>query len=692
VKDLKAIRFVEGSKISHDYKGNQVETFSYRDLVMKSVPAIGIPCKQNGLIVVDVDVADGINHLKDGREWWAKFAAENGVPNTYMVKSRSGGFHFYFKLPAAVNPDTFAPPAQLADGVDLKWNGWVGAPPSRGYSVLSGTIADIIEAPPSLMAEISRCIKGGAVKEYEFTGNYNNVLEIHRPYSEEQIRDLRNRIESAQSVASLSYSEWRDGLFSLKAGIQDPAILEDLALKWTYNKSYSPGDEFKAREIVARATAHGGVGPGTIFSILGNVALREGTPIINSPFTSQEIFDRSKCTLKINQNGGVKIHPSESNAASIIGAMYEPSDLYHDIRQDLYILKGKAISDVELLNTITPQLQSISGGLGLENFKMGTISGGLDVLLTMRQIDPHLTWLEELKWDGKSRIDTFFPVYVGVDDTDYTRAVSKNFWISMAARGLQPGIKFDSMVVLEGHEGIRKSSLVQAIGGEYTFTPSTTKVMEDLDDLRKMHQSIIVELPELMGLVGQDANKVKAFLSKPFDHIRGLYSKKAMKRLRGFVFMGTTNSSKYLAADMGVRRFWPLKIPSSVKSIDLWSINADREQLFAEAVVRFKKGENFYEVPMDDLTATVRTRAVTEPLMAPIRDFVPMLGPTFRLTEIYQRLEISSFVPRGFNMQVARRIENALKFLGYQEFHVEEGAVWGKSIPQEVQATLSNFI
>lgn len=674
-QDLQAIRYLENTKISHDYDGQNITTFSYRELIEIKSPCIGIPCKLNRLIVIDVDV-EGPTHKKDGREWWTKFSMENGIPETYTVQTRSGGFHFYFRLPETVNPDTFSPPATLADGVDIKWNGWVGAPPSAGYSIIKGNVLTIATAPPSLMAEISARIKGRGQKEYQFDGQYCDELNLHRPFSPEQIKDLTAKLEWAQGCAVLSRSEWRDGLFSLKSGIEDPAILHDLAMKWTHNQSYQPGDELQAEEIIARARTHGGIGPGTIYGLLKNIAIRNGSPLISSPFSKNEILDRSKIVFRINTDGVLKCEASESNAASVLGAMYNPDELYNDVRQDSYIFKGRPMSDVELVHTLTPMVQSSTHGLGLEKFKMNIIASGLDVLMNARKIDPHLTWLNSLVWDGIPRIDTFWVNYVGVEDSEYVRAVGKNFWIALAARGISPGIKFDSMVILEGDEGLRKSSLVEAIGGEYTFTPSTEDLMSDTDELRKMHQSIIVELPELMGLMGHKPTKVQAFLTKPFDHIRALYAKRAMKKMRGFVFVGTTNNKKYLSVEMGARRFWPIIIPKSAGVINMGAIQVDRDQLFAEAVARFKKGESFHQVPMEDLKHRIKGKTLHEPLLGPIKDLIPSLGPQFMIAEIYQKLELSGFVPRGLNAQVAKRIETSLRMLDAEEFETSDGPKW----------------
>lgn len=663
VQDLKAIRFMQGTKVSHDYEGNKVTTFSYRELVERNSPAIGIPCRQNKLIVVDVDVA-GPTHKKDGREFWSNFVQEYGIPETYTVRTPTGGFHFYYSLPESVNPDTFSPPAELAAGVDIKWNGWVGAPPTTGYDVYYGNLGKIQTAPPSLMAYISTLTKGKTAKTFDAA---SPALELHRPFSEAQIHELKNKIEWLQTNGSLSRSEWRDGLFALKAGIDDPILLDELVERWTMNRNYSPGDEELARDMVARANKQGPIGPGTILAILRQVAIREGAPAVDTPWTTQEIFDRSKIQMGFNKDGSIKVEVSESNAAALLGAIFDDKTLYHDIRTDLYIYKGRSHSDSELVNMFMPIIQSPAYGLGLEKFRKAAVSAGLDILMASRQKDPHKEYLNSLVWDGVKRIEKFFPEYVGSEDSEYTRLVSKNFWVSLAARGLRPGCKFDSMVVLEGHEGIMKSSLVEAIGGEYTFAPSRKDALDNLDELRKMHQSVIVELPELMGLVNEPAEKVKAFLAKPFDHIRALFAKKAMKNLRGFVFVGTTNSDKYLSAAMGVRRFWPIKIPRNIKAIKMAAIISDRDQLFAEGKALYLEGIPYWTVPAKMLDAIVESRVMDEPLMSPIREMIPSLGNSWTSTDVYRRLEASGMVTRGLTTGILSRIESAMIRLGYEQ-------------------------
>lgn len=671
--DLYAIRFVEGTKISHDYQDKDVNLFSYRDLINRGVPCIGIPCKQNKLLVIDIDVK-GESHSKDGREWWANFSENEGIPPTYTVSTRSGGYHFYFKLPESVNPDTFSPPASLADGVDIKWAGWVAAPPTAGYAPIIGDVSKIQVAPPSLMAEISSKIQRGGTREFTFDPMAPATLALHKPFTSDQLRDLEGKILWIQQNVALTREEWRNGLFAFKAGIEDAETLEYFATKWTQNRAYMPGDEKQAMAICERADRFGSIGPGSIFGIIGSIMARSQASQAITKYSFQEIMDKAGCIMRTRKDGKMGTDVSESNAAAILAAMFDKEDLYFDVRQDFYIFNGKAIGDQDLLNTLVPYIQSDRVGLGLDKFKKSIIESGIEILMNLRRVDPHALWLSELKWDGIPRIDMFWSTYAGIEATPYTTALGKNFWLSLAGRGLNPGCKYDSMIILEGAEGIMKSSLVQAIGGEYTFAPATNNLMSDTDELRKMHQSVLVELPELMGLIDQDPNKVKAFMSKSFDHIRPLYAKKAIKSLRGFIFIGTTNNNRYLSADMGIRRFLPLKMPKG-SQVNIGGIQTDREQLFAEAVHRYKQGETFYEVPKEALAKQVNRKVVSEPLLSPIEEIVRDLVDIKPLI-VYQRLESLGYIPRGLSHNVNKRIETSLKILGYEESH--DGTCWVK--------------
>ena len=672
MKDLKAIRFFyDGKKkVSHDLIGKNIEYFSYQDLVSRNLEGIGIHGKINNIIIIDIDVPSD-THKYDGRAWWTKFATENDLEPTYTVSTRSGGFHYYYYLPDHVNPDTFQAPATLSKGVDVKWNGWVAAPPSEGYDVIHGSHDTIADAPKALLDVMMLRKTMGHDTAHEISYEEGMTLQLPKPFTPKQIKQLRNHLEWMQVNAELSREEWRNGLFALKAGLNDDAILQEFVEKWTYNRNYSDGDENQAQGIIDRADKYGSVGPGTIFAIIKDIRLRQGAVIESVDMTPQEVRERSGVEIKVNDDGGLSCIASETNISAIISALFTVEELYLDSRKDVAVFKGREVDSKDLLHTVMPIIQCKRTGLGLEKITKNIIIGALDVLLHHRRKDPHVIWLKSLEWDQVPRIDSFFSKYVGADASEYITAVSKNFWIALCARAMRPGCKFDHIVVLEGKEGIRKSSMIEAIAGEYTYAPSTKRSLEQPEDLKKMHQSIIVELPEMMGLIGEDANVVKAFLSKSRDSMRKLYRESANTAKRGFIFVGTTNDSKYLSFDMGARRFWPVRITRD-GHIDTNAILMDREQLFAEAMERLANGESYHEVPEAEHNAIAKSRVTKTPMYHVL--YAHLLGrEEITMAELVSELRITGSIATDISPAVAKKLYDSLKIIG---FHESADGIW----------------
>lgn len=669
--ELKAVRLIPGTKITKDTQGGNTELYTYRDLVNANIPDIGIHAKLNRLVIIDVDVP-GNTHKHDGRGWWFEFVRLNNIPLTYTVQSRSGGYHFYYALPPHIDADHFHPPGSLALGVDVKYNGFVGAPPTLGYRLiypeiapgesLQGAHAAIAQIPPALFNELLRKAQEGAPS---LTFENVNGAALRRTFSEQQIAELQYKIRWIQENATLTRDQWRDGIFSLKSGLYDrPELLQDLVTAWTCNRSFEQGDIEAAMDICENADAFGRVGPGTIFGIIDEVFKGSGFVSPGATNTAHEILDKAGIIPDIDKKGKIKVQPSEANAAAIFGAMYPPEDLFWDTRQDLYVFKGKPASDEMIVNAVIPTIQKPLAGFGLEKLGKRILSDGLDVIMFQRQVDPHREYLNNLRWDGVERIETCLIDYLGTEDCEYNRRLGVNLWTALAARGLQPGCKFDHVFVFEGYEGLKKSSFVEFIGGQYTYAPSTSDIFENLDCLRSMHQSVIVELPELKGLIDSDSETAKAFIAKPYDHIRGLWAKKAMRRDRGFLIMGTTNSKSYLQKDMGIRRWWPIRVPRRPNGIDIEGLRAVRDQLFAEGVQRFRNGHEFWFMPEELLAPMVSERQQD----TKIKKFIAeIMGASegFTKLQVFSELSKLGLIHKKLTPQIEIQIEDALSELGY---------------------------
>ena len=646
---IKAIRIVPGSKITHDdWKNDQY--FNLEDLIARSIPAIGIPAITNRFLIIDVDSQENDVHAHSGVEFWKKFAVENEIPPTYTVRTPNGGYHFYFYLPKEVDSALFKPIKQLSKGVDVVYRGYVQAPPTPGYEAINGSLLDVAEAPVTLMAAV--------VRKLSLVEDDDPFKDIHAPLNDVQIERLERSIQWVQANEGLTYHEWFQGLISLKAGVRDEETLERLALMWTQNQNYSSGDEDQALSILENATANGGIGPGTIIAMIREKMMQKGSPALVEELSQRDVIERSGVPVSINpKTGAILIPPTDTNIARICDVVPELSEsrIYFDTRMDSYIMDGVQVDDQRIINRMITLLQS-SHGLGFTNFSRAAIASALQLLMDHRRRDPHLEWLQTLEWDGTPRIDTFFPRYVGTEDNDYIRAVGKNLFISLAARGLNPGCKMDNVIILEGPEGIRKSSLVEVLAGKYYLSLSSDEKLNNVETLRKMHQSCIVEIPELVSLINRDAESIKAIITTKVDRVRDLFARKAYDRKRGFIMIGTTNESEYLNESMGYRRYWPIKI---TKHIDLDRIIIDRDQLYAEGVVRFKRAEEYWRVPKS-FQEEIRQRQVIDPLTHAVEEAVMSQDNFMTVEEIFQVLKFRDLMSSGLDKNKRERITGIL--------------------------------
>ena len=206
-------------------------------------------------------------------------------------------------------------------------------------------------------------------------------------------------------------------------------------------------------------------------------------------------------------------------------------------------------------------------------------------------VHPVRDWLVSLKWDRKPRVDDWLIKFGGAEDTIYTRGVGKNFLLGAVARVVAPGSKVDSMPILEGPQGIGKSTLLRVLTGEQWFLETSIEIGSK-DGYQALRRKWIVELGELDALTRSEVSRVKQFLSASKDTYRPSYGRSMIDFNRQCVFAGTVNpeGGGYLKDGTGARRFWPIP----VTKIDLRGLKAVREQLWAEAIFRYRKCERWH--------------------------------------------------------------------------------------------------
>jgi predicted P-loop ATPase len=211
------------------------------------------------------------------------------------------------------------------------------------------------------------------------------------------------------------------------------------------------------------------------------------------------------------------------------------------------------------------------------------VSDAVRVVAEQRSRHEVRDYLEGLTWDGTFRIPTWVSRYLGAEQTDYIELVSKFFLTSAVARVMSPGCKVDTMIVLEGEQGARKSTALRVLFGDEWFS-DTPLDLESKDRFLAMQGSWCCEWPELDGMGRVGINRLKSFLSSQRDKFRPPYGSRTMEIPRQCVFAGTTNPQVYLRDETGNRRFWPILCGR----IDIAGLQADRDQLWAEALLRYE--------------------------------------------------------------------------------------------------------
>jgi predicted P-loop ATPase len=216
-----------------------------------------------------------------------------------------------------------------------------------------------------------------------------------------------------------------------------------------------------------------------------------------------------------------------------------------------------------------------------------TVERALAVIAERTIVHPVRDYLRGQKWDGVKRIDTMLHVYFGTDDTTYTRGVGRRWMISAVARVERPGCQCDCTLILEGAQGIGKTSGFRALVPEPTLYADTGINIGDKDSYQNLHGAWLYGLDELDSLKRGDLTRTKNFLSQTIDRYRPSYGRRVKAFARQTIFCGTTNEDEYLTDSTGNRRFWGVRVKCQV---DVAAIRRDRDQLWAEALVLYRTG------------------------------------------------------------------------------------------------------
>jgi hypothetical protein len=503
--------------------------------------------------VLDIDPRHG------GDESLESLELKHGkLPDTLAAVTPTGGKHLYFALPPDFVVRNSA--GKIGPGIDVRGDG--------GY----------VLAAPSIHPD------GG---EYQWDG-MDGFRSPILPAPEWLFKLIKGEPQSDKRKAEvipmrIPHGQQHDWLVSVAGSMRNRGAVEDeiYAALITMNNSRCevPGPDKNIRKIAHSMMQYSpGSAPESGYALPANP---DEKPAGNPNWKEQiEGLD-----------GKIKV-----NLSSIMHALEHAPEFAEGIAFDECALAARAMRP--LPGGVQPGLLNdhyegeivayFESEYGFSKIPTSLMHEAIATVARRRSFHPVKDYLTGLKWDRIERISYWLSEVFGCSEDDpYVQMVGRKWLISAVKRIMEPGSKADYALILEGRQGVGKSKVAAALGGQW-FTDELGR-LDTKDAAIQLSGKWIIELAELDGFSRAEVSTVKAFISRKTDRYRPPYGRHAMDVPRQCVFIGSTNDSEYLKDATGGRRFWPVK--TSDEPANMKWIEAARDQLWAEALHAHEKGE-----------------------------------------------------------------------------------------------------
>lgn len=533
----------------------------------------GVKLKADDLII-DLDP----RNMK-GRKVWSEIKqsvsiAQELETSATIVRTGNNGLHIYLRKPPTFNIrkslKEFPGVEFLSEGAYVIGAG--SAIDKRTYAFLSPPFS-IVEAPNGLLNLIKRQVV--------------DLGEVHFKGTNDSQDNIERFVSYLGNVAPIAVEGEQGDVTTYKVACRGRDY--NLSMQKTFDlmaKHYNPKCKpmWELRELqrkVSNAYVYNEAPPGTrdpqvVLPDLGVEDPKKWRGELQKTKAGTYKTTLKNCMLMIKHEMGIK-------GLFTYNAFNERLEIKgHVPWEKNRINRYNAIDDREV-ESIRVHLDNIFH----VDFPTPTVWKAVDLVAAGKVFHPIKDVLETYKWDGTPRIDTWLLNYCGAADTPLNRVIGRKVLCAMIARVYAPGCKFDYVLVLEGVQGIGKSTTCEILGGEwYGDAPIDPG---DKDVIPYIHSKWVVELSEMITTRKTENDRLKNFLSRREDDVRLPYARARQRFPRQCIFIGTINPDDvgYLTDTTGNRRFWPVYC----ERFKLDELKKDREQLLAEAVHYFKKGE-----------------------------------------------------------------------------------------------------
>jgi predicted P-loop ATPase len=367
---------------------------------------------------------------------------------------------------------------------------------------------------------------------------------------------------------------------------------------------------------------------------------------------------------------------SSNTALGIINNLlaHDYSFQFNEFDQNFYVKHPGEKCHIKLTDNLTASLMiNYERKTGQAPKSKQLLEMAIIGLAEENKINPLVSWLKDLTWDGEDRLDTWISKYFKVPQEEYLKETGNLLLIAAVNRALNPGCDYQIMVIFEGPQGSRKTGMIKALaynddwyGNELAFEKGSAEIITQLAG------KWIIEAEEITSLLKVDPSNIKRFISRSSDQARVSYGRFRTDAKRRCVFIGTTNMTQYLKDASGARRFIPIRLTKLLSLKDLNDFKEIVPQLWAEAYAK----RNWWG---KELILTDNTQKYVEGLNAlrlydnPWKDKIALMLPvecdgyTTR-NEIFNKLLIPI---RDQDLKNSIRIDEAMLKLGFEKGSIE---------------------
>ncbi|MBI1172582.1 hypothetical protein GC209_14390 [bacterium] len=587
---------------------------------------------KSGFFVIEADTLQG--HDVDGIANLDALIEKNGpLPATIEALSPSGSWHIYFAWPEGVNVRNTQ--GEIAPGIDVRGDGgMVVAAPSvkpgaeKPYMWKNPPgLFDLAPCPdwllklavkPKTSQESSGRSKydvGSAWAQKAFAEELASILAAPQGRRNEMLNTVAFNLGQIVGAGLLDLDHVRARLIgaalSIGLGQDEAEATVASGLDAGMKNPRGPKNETKSRDRASRGERS------------------------NAPQIDSMVEDARGRVVWCAENAGqiLEVDPAWAGVLA-----YDDFSGLTVLRKPIpgskapkATFRARPITDADL----TAALRWFNSH-GFPDATRTTLGDAVDAAARAEAFNPVADYLTTLRWDGRPRVGHWLSLYCGAAESPLIGRQGQAWLVSAVARALEPGCKADHALVLEGGQGVGKSSALAALAGPDWF-------YDGLHDLHSKDASAglrgkwIIELPELSAMRRTDVEGVKSFLTRTVERFRPAYGRCEVIEQRRCVFAGTTNRTDWLADDTGGRRFWPV----AVGRIDLAALTRDRDQLWAEATRLYLKGAAWWLDRMDEAEAAtvVATRSADDPWTADVLKAVELMDEA-STRDVFERMDI----------------------------------------------------